>query len=188
MTTKFFLNVKLNSASLTFVIMLCNTVERECDYKQEGSAVLVSFLIASPTLIGTIYHPLQPVEMIMPASEFLILLTHLTTSTVQIHPFLNHTHIHTRLTRSLSHTLFLRLNFFPSDEQRVVKGRREGLTFKSQHLFLSRISVTATTTLLPINHNLQPVSLWQYSVLSRILNVYKTSKNIQIWCLTTMLL
>lgn len=34
------------------------TVERKSDYRWEGLALLVSFLIASHTLIGAIYHSL----------------------------------------------------------------------------------------------------------------------------------
>lgn len=42
-------------------ILLCSiTVERQRNHRWDRLALLVSFLIASPSLIGSIYHPLQP--------------------------------------------------------------------------------------------------------------------------------
>ena len=58
-------------------------------------------------------------------------------------------------------------------ELRDVKAEKGGLTFKCQHLLLfqrsMRIFVAAASTL-------HPISLKQYSVLSHILNVYRTTE------------
>lgn len=87
---------------------VCNRSLQHCrgerDYRQEGSTVLVSFLIASPTLIATIYHSLQPRGSMwkwsrLRVSDFLIILT-------TQHPLVKSTHTHTHaFDPHCSHTL-----------------------------------------------------------------------------------
>lgn len=102
--TKLSLNLQWNSVSLTS--LHCSiTVGRESDYRWEGLARPVSFLIASPTLIRTIYHSLEPGGSLWKFSrlwgwEYLLLLS-------APHPLFKSTRpstTHTRLTWLLSHT------------------------------------------------------------------------------------
>lgn len=120
--TKLSLNTKLNSVSLER--LLCSvTVERMSDYRWVGfGSSLVSFsffLIASPTLIGTIYHSLQPRSSRWKFPQgYLILLTAQPPFNAQNHLSLNGTHPHrsdpTAVTQSEDHHL-LHSNRFLSD-------------------------------------------------------------------------
>lgn len=147
--------------------VLCSlTIEMQVEWLQmRGIGSPRLFLIASHTLIGTIYHSLKPRDSLWKFTRLwvtLFITSHCTTSTVQIKPSINHNthpdthaHTHTPDLTAITHSedRLLHSNRFPSDEsKRTLQERTDfhesapSLLQRSMLLQSSNLSQTAANS------------------------------------------
>lgn len=158
------INDKKNSAFLTCL------QSSSAESRWKGSVTLDKsdrfplslFLIASHTLIGAIYHSLQPRGILwkfswLRVNEHLILLTTQHPLLKLSHPSLTHRHTHSW--PGCCHTPGISVSAAPLQMRKgMLKDRQQGWLLGLSIFHSPWIFVTVTTTLLPIYHTLHPLS------------------------------